>query len=236
MAVFDRPIALLEQMIDVMKANREKTEVNIDTSQVPREAKSKTELKETEATDVEANSVEPEAVLESEAERQDYKEPTSTDVESEAGRQKAPTEEAAVKSSGITKKRHRGRHTAAGWSAKPKKWTHGDCGSRGRFVAACRKVSAVAWCRRNIFRDIRTPGNCGSRQELGATGIMVTLRARLARRKGTFARKDPTRDSVEQGACKVRAFGERHRTKPTGSQGVKNRDVKEQLLRGSRGT
>jgi hypothetical protein len=34
---------------------------------------------------------------------------------------------------------------------------------------------------------------------------------------------------VEQGACKERAFGERHRTKPKGSQGVKNQDVKEQL-------
>jgi hypothetical protein len=58
---------------------------------------------------------------------------------------------------------------------------------------------------------------------------MVTLRARLALRKGTYGQKDPTRDSVERGACKGWAFGEDHHTKPKGSQGVKNRDVKEQL-------
>jgi hypothetical protein len=159
--------------------------------------------------------------------------------ESEAERREVPMEEAAVKYSGITKKQHRGRHMAAGWSVKPKKPTHGDCGSRGRLVAACWKVSrqaALAWHRRNIFRDIWTQGNCGLRQELGAAGIMVTLRGRLAWRKGTFARKDPTRDYVEQGACKEWAFGERHRTKPTGSQGVKNRAVKEQLRRRSERT
>jgi hypothetical protein len=40
---------------------------------------------------------------------------------------------------------------------------------------------------------------------------------------------------VQQEACKGHAFGERHRTKPTDSQDVQNRDVKEQLrLRGKR--
>jgi hypothetical protein len=153
-------------------------------------------------------------------------------LESRGERREVPTEEAAVKSSGITKKQHRGQYIAAGRCIKPTKLTRGDCGSRGRLVAACRKVSrraAVAWHRRNIFRDIRTQGNCGLRQELGAAGIMVTLRVRLAQHKGTFAMKDPTRDYVEQGACKERAFGKRHHTKPTGSQGIKNRDVKEQL-------
>jgi hypothetical protein len=92
------------------------------------------------------------------------------EMESGAERQMVPTEGAARKSSGITKKRHSGRRMAAGRRAKPKKPTRGDCGSRGRFVAACRKVSrraAVAWRRRNIFRDIGTQGNCGPRQELG---------------------------------------------------------------------
>jgi hypothetical protein len=110
-------------------------------------------------------------------------------------------EKAAVKPSRVTKKRHRGRHIAAGQRVKPTKLTRGDCKSRRKLVAACRKVSrcaAMAWCRRNIFRDIWTQGNCGGlQQELGATGIMVTLHARLARRKGTFTRKDLARDSVE---------------------------------------
>jgi hypothetical protein len=71
--------------------------------------------------------------------RLECKEPASKDMESRA-------------------ELHRGRHMAAGRSAKRKKPTRGDCGSRGRLVTACRKVSrraAVAWRRRNIFRDIR---------------------------------------------------------------------------------
>jgi hypothetical protein len=92
--------------------------------------------------------------------------------ESGAERQKVRMEEAAVKSSGITKKRHRGRHTATGRRMKPtKKPTRGDCESRRKLVAACRKVSrcaAVAWHRRNIFRDIRTQGNCGLWEEVTA--------------------------------------------------------------------
>jgi hypothetical protein len=60
------------------------------------------------------------------------------------------------------------------------------------LVAACRKVSryaTVAWRRRNIFKDMRTQGDYGPWQKLGAVRIMVTLRAKLAQRKGTFARK-----------------------------------------------
>jgi hypothetical protein len=57
---------------------------------------------------------------------------------------------------------------------------------------------------------------------------MVTLNARLARHKGTFSQKDPTRDSVERGACEDWAFGERHRTKHTGSQGVRNQSSRQQ--------
>jgi hypothetical protein len=54
------------------------------------------------------------------------------------------------------------------------------------LAAACRKVSrraTVAWPRRHIFRNPRTQGNYGPQQEFSAAGIMVTLRAKLARRK-----------------------------------------------------
>jgi hypothetical protein len=87
------------------------------------------------------------------------KEQGPKDMESGAERQKVPMEEAAVKSSRVPKKRQRGQHIAAGRRVKPTKLTRGDCESRKKLVAACRKVSrcaAVAWRRRNIFRDIRT--------------------------------------------------------------------------------
>jgi hypothetical protein len=147
------------------------------------------------------------------------------EMESGSERREVPKKEVAGKSSRVTKKRPRGRRTAAGRRVKPTKLIRGDGESRKKLVVACRKVScraAVAWRERNLSRKIRIQVNGGSRQRLGAAGIIVTLRAKLARRKGTFAKRDPTRDSVEQGACKEQAFGERHRTDPTGSQGVKN--------------
>jgi hypothetical protein len=65
------------------------------------------------------------------------------------------------------------------------------------LVATCRKVSrcaAVAWHRRNIFRDgskefVTTANKVWLQQEFSAAGIRVTLRAKLAQRKGTFVRK-----------------------------------------------
>jgi hypothetical protein len=45
-----------EQMITVMKTNREKTEANIEIGQEPKGAESETELEETEATDLETNA------------------------------------------------------------------------------------------------------------------------------------------------------------------------------------
>jgi hypothetical protein len=51
------------------------------------------------------------------------KEPGSKELESEVERRDVPTEEAAVKSSGRTKKRPRGRHIAAGRSRKSKELT-----------------------------------------------------------------------------------------------------------------
>jgi hypothetical protein len=59
------------------------------------------------------------------------------------------------------------------------------------LVAACRKVSCratVAWRKRTVFRDIRTQGNCGLREEVTAAGKTITLRAGLAWCKGTFVR------------------------------------------------
>jgi hypothetical protein len=162
----------------------------------------------------------------------EYKEPSPKEREAEVERQEVPTEEAAVKSSGIMKKWHRGRHIAAGRCREPKELTQRDWGSRGKLAAACRKVShcaAVAWCKRNLSRKFRTQGICGPQHEFSAAGIRMTIRAKMAWHKGKVIRTNFTQYYVEQGACKERAFGERPRTKPKGSQGVKNRDVKEQL-------
>jgi hypothetical protein len=57
------------------------------------------------------------------------------------------------------KNRHRGRKQAAGRRGEPKKLTRGDCGSRKKLAAACRKVSrhaTMAWRKRNIFRKFWT--------------------------------------------------------------------------------
>jgi hypothetical protein len=90
---------------------------------------------------------------------QEKKKPNPDDVETGAERREVPKKHAVVRSSGIMKKRQRGRNLAAGRRIKPEDLNQGDCGSRGKLAAACRKVcrhAAVAWHRRNIFRDIRT--------------------------------------------------------------------------------
>jgi hypothetical protein len=64
-------------------------------------------------------------------------------------------EDAAARSLGTVRKRHRGWHVAAGWRREPKKLTQGHYGSWGQLAAACRKVSRharVAWCKRGIVR------------------------------------------------------------------------------------
>jgi hypothetical protein len=84
------------------------------------------------------------------------KETTPEDVE--AVHREVPMEDAVVKLVRGRKKRHRGRHISAGRRRKPKELTRGDCGSRGKLAAACRKVSchaAVAWRKRKLSRNIQ---------------------------------------------------------------------------------
>jgi hypothetical protein len=164
-------------------------------------------------------------------------------VESEADRREVSKEEVAEKSSRVTKKPHRGQRIGAGRRVKPTKLNRGDGESRKKLVATCRKVSrraTVAWRKRPIVRDIRTQGNCGRRQELGAAGIMVTLRAKLARRKGTFAGKNQIRDKAGRKASR-QTIGLKRWKNPADRIGSKypggrwprdlRTDVKEQLRR-----
>jgi hypothetical protein len=79
-----------------------------------------------------------------------------------------PKEGVVVKSSGTTKKRHRGRNPAAGRRAEPKELTQGDCRSWRKLAAVCKKVSRH---KRNIagkfgLRELWTAEGIGrSRQE-----------------------------------------------------------------------
>jgi hypothetical protein len=81
------------------------------------------------------------------------------EMQSKAEHQEVHMEDAVVKPVRGWKKQHRGQHLAAGQRGEPKELTRGDCGSRRKLAAACRKVSchaAVAWRKRNVFKNIRT--------------------------------------------------------------------------------
>jgi hypothetical protein len=66
------------------------------------------------------------------------------EIQSEAVHREVPKEEAAEKSSGVLKKRHRGRHLAAGRRSQPEGKTRGNCGSRKEFAAARRGMTRRA--------------------------------------------------------------------------------------------
>jgi hypothetical protein len=91
----------------------------------------------------------------------DSKKLNPEDMKSEVEHREIPTEEVAVKSSGIMRKRHRGRHIAVGRCGEPKELTRGDYGSQRKLAAACRNVShhaAVGWHEGNVFQKIWTTG------------------------------------------------------------------------------
>jgi hypothetical protein len=99
-------------------------------------------------------------------------EPASEDMTPEVARdQDVPREDAAVMPvRGLRKQ-------AAGRCEEPEKLNQGICGSREKLAAARRKVShcaTVAWCRRNVLRQILTHGSCGLRKEVTAAGMRIT--------------------------------------------------------------
>jgi hypothetical protein len=181
------------------------------------------------------------------------KELNPEEMESESEHREVPTEEAAGKSAGTMKKRHRGRHLDAGRLVEPKELTRGDCGSRRKLAATCRKVSrraAVARRKGNIYRKILTHGNCGPRKELAAAGRKITRCAKVARHKGhglqehshdglsveQGLRKNETRNKFARGTRKGRTLGRRQLMRQEGTNGTRNRDIEEQLRLGSETT
>jgi hypothetical protein len=175
------------------------------------------------------------------------------EMEAVAEHQEVPAEEAAVKSSGKMKKRHRGRYLAAGRRGEPNELTRQDCGSRRKLAAACRKVSrhaAVIWRKKNVFRKIRTQGNCGPRKELAAAGRKTTHHAEVAQRKGRGLqgrshegpsveqgrRKNHNMNKFERGTRKGRTLRRRQLMRQEGTNGTRNRDFEKQLRLGSERT
>jgi hypothetical protein len=66
------------------------------------------------------------------------------EIEFETEHEKVPKEDAAVNPAGALKKRHRGRHPAAGRRGQPKERTRGICGSRKKLDAARRWMARRA--------------------------------------------------------------------------------------------
>jgi hypothetical protein len=88
------------------------------------------------------------------------------EMKSVAVPEEVPEKHAVVKPVGGLRKRYRGQKLAAGRRGEPKELTRGNCGSRRKLAAACKKVprrASVARCKRNVFRKIQTWGNWGSR-------------------------------------------------------------------------
>jgi hypothetical protein len=129
------------------------------------------------------------------------KELNPENVKSEVEYREVPMKEAAVKSLGTMKKRHRGRHLAAGRRGEPKEQTRGDCGSRRNMVTSCRKVSRRAIVERrkkNIFRKIRTQGNCGPRKELAADGRRMNQSTKVAWCRGYDCKRYDQDNAVQE--------------------------------------
>jgi hypothetical protein len=119
--------------------------------------------------------------------RLECEEPASVDMESEVVHEEFCAEDAAVKSLGTIKKRHTGRHLAAGQCGQPKELTQGICGSWRTLAATCRKVShcaAVARSKRNVFRKIWTQRKCGPWKELATASRRLIQSPKVAWHRG----------------------------------------------------
>jgi hypothetical protein len=118
---------VFEETLDKMDASGKaclgKMKADIETCQKQREAESKTDLEEMDATDVEANPEE---------------------MKSLAEHLEVPKEGAAVETIGALEDRQGDRHLAVERRRLPKKRTQGDGGSRKKLAVACRQMSRRA--------------------------------------------------------------------------------------------
>jgi hypothetical protein len=115
--------------------------------------------------------------------RQDEQKLTPMDRKPEAAKVEVPKEDAVVKPVNGRKRRHRGKKQAAGRHEEPKKLTRGDCGSRMKLAAACRKASrhaTVARRRKDTFKNKWTQNGCQRR--LAAARRGTSHRAEVVRK------------------------------------------------------
>jgi hypothetical protein len=101
--------------------------------------------------------------------------------------QEITKEDSAVMAVGEPRKRRRVCNLAVERRQKRKERTRGNCGSRRKVAAACRKVSRhakVAGRNRNLFRNVQTLEKCGWRKEFTVSRIRTTCCKKVTRRKG----------------------------------------------------
>jgi hypothetical protein len=117
------------------------------------------------------------------------KEPNPEYMESKVEHREVPTEEAAMKSSGTMKKRHRGRHLAAERSGEPKKLTEEivDPGGNG-----CRLQEGVPPCNSGMAQEKRLqeysdPGNLWTAAGIGSHRNKTDPPCKSGTAKGTWA-------------------------------------------------
>jgi hypothetical protein len=124
----------------------------------------------------------------------------------------------------------------------------GKTGSRRKLAAACWKVSSrtkVAWRKRNLFRNVRTLEKCRRRKEFVAARIRMTCCAKMAQHKGRNyegpsveqgRQNNKTRNKIARGTRIGQTLGKSKLTCQKGTNGTRNRDVKEQLHLGNERT
>jgi hypothetical protein len=162
--------------------------------------------------------------------------------------QEIPKRDTAGMPVGGPRKRRRVRNLVEECRQKMRERTQGNYGSRRNSAVACRKVfrrAKVAWRKRNLIRKIRILGKCGRLKEFAAAGIRTVLCSKVARRKGRNykgrsveqgRRKNKTRKKITRGTRKGRMLRRRQLMGQEGTNGTRNRDVKEELRLGDERT
>jgi hypothetical protein len=140
------------------------------------------------------------------------------------------------------KKRRRVWKSTAGRRGEPKELTRGNCGSRRKLAAACRKVPrhvAVVWWKRKVFRRSGFQGNFGRRKELAIAGIRRTHCAQLVLRKGRShertsveeerrrTKKNQTKNKLARGTSKSGTPRRKQRATKQGNNRTRKRNPKE---------
>jgi hypothetical protein len=157
-------------------------------------------------------------------------EPREEMMQSAEEHQEVPREDTMVIPVRGRKRRHRGRKEAAGRHREPKELTRGDCGSRKKLAATCRKAShraTVAWHKRDVFRKSWTRGNCGLRKEVTAFRKNVTRCARHRRKvqnKEKVAQRIPkeVRSRIDVGKARNAVREERTQPQSTSEGGARD--------------